>query len=193
MDPTSAISIVDWLRVLLIYCHVGICAFAITTVLKADFKILLSDFCREDIGTDAKRISYLLAGLWISGLAIIYLDTGFSTEIMMTKSKLLLKLLCVLMLTLNGLMLHQVSFPVLTRASEASDSEAVMLAVTGALSTSHWLLAAFIGMSAPLGQLPLHTLLQGYSLFLGSTILVSLTCVPLINRVKSRAGPETLA
>ena len=150
-------------------------------------KILLLNFCREEIGKDATRISYLLVGLWVSGLAIIYVDTGFSPEIMMSKGKLMLKLLCVLMLTLNGLVLHNASFPVLTKDAEVlTDSEAVLLAVTGALSTSHWMMAAFIGMSAPLGQIPFHTLFQAYCIFLVITLSMSLTFVPIINRAKSR-------
>ena len=181
----NEISIGDWLRIVLIFSHVVLCAFAITAVLRTDIKIMGGHFSRQGIEHEARQIAWLLAALWISGLAIIYLDTGFSPDILMAKSKLLLKLLCVLMLSLNGLVLHHVSFPVLTRDSETlTHTESVLLCVTGALSTSHWLLAAFIGISAPLDQLPFNTLLSTYVVFVGLILLLSITFVPMISRVK---------
>ena len=181
----NEISIGDWLRIVLIFSHVVVCAFAITAVLRTDIRIMGGNFCRQGIEQEARQIAWLLAALWITGLAIIYLDTGFSPDILMTKSKLLLKLLCVLMLSLNGWVLHYVSFPVLTRDSETlTRTESVLLCVTGALSTSHWLLAAFIGMSAPLGQLPFNTLLSTYGVFVCSILLLSITFVPVVRQIK---------
>lgn len=181
----NTISIGDWFRILLIYSHVVICAFAITAVLKTDFKIVLGKISREEIQQEAVQISALLLGLWGTGLTIIYLDTGFSPEILVTKGKLLLKLMCVVTLTINGLVLHHVSFPILMKQSEnISTKESVLLSVTGALSSSHWMLAAFVGMSKPLGLLPFSTLLQAYGVFVASVVLVSLFFVPMISRVK---------
>lgn len=187
MDLLTVVPGGDWARIIFVFCHVIFCAFAVTTVLKADYKILSSDLSPEDVAKDAKLISKLLAGLWVSGLAIIYVDTGFSPDIVMLKAKLVLKLACVFLLTANGVILHHVSLPVLTRLNQkVSHSELVLLSVTGALSTSHWLLAAFIGLFTPLGNLPVNTLLQAYGLLISGILFLSLTLVPVINHIKSK-------
>lgn len=180
----KVISISDWLRIILVYSHVVICAFAITAVLKTDFKIVFGNTTREQINGAATQISGLLFALWVTGLSIIYLDTGFSPEILMTKAKLLLKLACVATLTVNGVVLHHVSFPVLMRSpADIASRECALLVVTGALSTSHWMLAAFVGMSAPLGRLPISLLFSAYCCFVLSAVAMSLFFIPLISRV----------
>jgi hypothetical protein len=179
---TSVVSTSDWLRISLVYCHLLLCAFAITAVLKTDLKIVLGKFTRAEVSRAAAGISWLLAGLWASGLAIIYIDTGFSPEVLATKSKLLLKLLCVVTLTLNGMVLHKMSFPVLVRGADSITlKESVLLVVTGALSTSHWMLAAFVGLSQPLGKLPTETLLASYGVFVSAVIITSLFFIPLLS------------
>lgn len=181
---STFISTSDWLRISLIYCHLLACAFAITSVLKTDINIVLGKFSRDDIGRAASGISQLLVALWATGLAIIYIDTGFSPEILATKSKLLLKLLCVVTLSINGMVLHRLSFPILTRNSDTlTTMESVLLVTTGALSTSHWMLAAFVGLSQPLGRLPFQTLLAAYIVFVCAVLFVSLLFIPLLSRV----------
>ena len=180
---TAVVSISDWLRISLVYCHLLLCAFAITAVLKTDLKIILGKFTHAEISRAAAGISWLLIGLWASGLAIIYIDTGFNPEVLATKSKLLLKLICVATLTLNGMVLHKLSFPVLLRSADSIPLKAsVLLVVTGALSTSHWMLAAFVGLSQPLGKLPTETLLALYGLFVGTVVMTSLFFIPLLSR-----------
>lgn len=181
---STFISTSDWLRISLIFCHLIACAFAISAVLRTDIDIILGKLSRDDIGRAASGITNLLMVLWASGLAIIYIDTGFSPEILTAKSKLLLKLLCVATLTLNGMVLHHMSFPILTRAAgNITLKESVLLVVTGALSTSHWMLAAFVGLSKPLGRIPFHTLFEAYSVFVLAVVAVSLLFIPLLSRV----------
>ncbi|ASJ73714.1 hypothetical protein [Granulosicoccus antarcticus] len=62
--------------------------------------------------------------------------------------------------------------------------ESVLLVTTGALSTSHWMLAAFVGMSKPLGRLPFATLFGAYSLFVMAVLTTSLFFIPLLARIK---------
>ena len=181
---SSTISTSDVLRMTLIYGHLMFCAFALTSVLKADINIVLGRLSRDDIARAASGISWLLIGLWASGLAIIYIDTGFSPAILVTKSKLLLKLLCVVTLTLNGIVLHYFSFPYLMRdGNTLSTKESMLLVITGSLSTSHWMLAAFVGLSQPLGLFPFQTLLAAYVLFVVAVVSVSLFFIPLLSRV----------
>ncbi|MFK8076794.1 MAG: hypothetical protein AB8B84_09435 [Granulosicoccus sp.] len=117
--------------------------------------------------------------------SIIYLDNGFQFKFLATKSKLLFKLICVGVLTVNGLVLHHVSFPLLVREGVALNPlNTVLLVVSGGLSTSHWLLAAFVGLAKPLGRLPLDVLLSLYSLFLGAVLISSVLSLPLVNRMQ---------
>lgn len=186
---STIISTSDWLRISLIYCHLLVCMFAITAVLKTDINIVLGKFSRDDIERAAKGISHLLIALWATGLAIIYIDTGFDPAVLATKSKLLLKLLCVVTLTINGMVLHHLSFPLLMRDSDSiTAGESVLLVTTGALSTSHWMLGAFVGLSQPLGRLPIHTLVAAYGVFVGSVLVVSLFFIPLLSRVTVMKG-----
>lgn len=183
---STFISTSDWLRISLIYCHLLVCAFAITSVLKTDINIVLGKVSRDDIGRAASEISHLLIALWATGLAIVYIDTGFSPEILATKSKLLLKLLCVVTLSINGMVLHHLSFPILTKDANAiTATQSILLVTTGALSTSHWMLAAFVGLSQPLGRLPFQTLAAAYIVFICAVLFVSLFFIPLLSRVST--------
>ena len=130
----------------------------------------------------AHQISVVLTLLWVTGLAIIYLDTGFDPAILAEKPKLLLKLMCVVVLTANGMVLHHISFPVLIKAGPLSTWESIFLACTGALSTSHWLMAAFIGIARPLGRIPIESLATFYGAICLATLLVSLMCSATIRR-----------
>ena len=51
-----------------------------------------------------------LVVLWITGLAVIGMDTGFDTGLLATKPKLLAKLTVVAVLTVNSLGLHLLAF-----------------------------------------------------------------------------------
>lgn len=84
--------------------------------------------------------------------------------------------------TVNGVTLHTISFPLFARTGHFTWSESVVLAITGALSTSHWVLAAFVGVARPLGQWPLKTLLLGYMFYVIAALFVALLCVPMVRR-----------
>lgn len=179
------IATTDWLRICLIYSHFVVCALAISAVIKTDIAIVTGQFTRKELEFTAHMISKLLIALWVRGLAIIYIDTGFSPETLQAKPKLLIKLMCVSILTLNGRLLHHISFPILTKDTSAlKTSELVLLVTTGALSTSHWMLAAFVGMTKPLDRLPFENLFVAYGVYVLSVITISLLFIPFISNVK---------
>lgn len=187
----NVIAIKEWVRLALLYSHLILCAFAIAAVLKTDVALLFSRINQAQLEKTAHRISLLLVALWASGLAIIYLDTGFNPDILATKSKLMFKLACVCVLTVNGIVLHHVSFPVLvSNKSTLSSLDTLLLVVTGGLSTSHWLLAAFVGLAKPLGRLPLEVLLTAYCLFLVSVVLASIMTLPLLSKMQVMNVPQ---
>ena len=86
----------DWLRMALLYSHLILCALAISAVLKADISIMAGRYSATALRSTANTISLLLMALWATGLGVIYLDTGFAPAILLTKSKLLLKLMVLL-------------------------------------------------------------------------------------------------
>ncbi len=184
-ELVNTISAPEWLRIFVVYSHIIVAAFALTAVLRADIKMVISRISSREIEKDSKRIFLLLVALWVTGLTVVYFDTGFNPDVLMDKSKLLLKLICVLVLTANGLILHYISFPILERDTvTVSYAEAALLSVTGALSTSHWLLAAFVGKTASLSQVSFQALLETYAIFLCVTLVVSLCFILGIHRIK---------
>lgn len=182
MTITMPISSTEWLRLSLLYAHLLLSMLALARVLAADLGLVTGKLSREALHSTVHSIVWLLLGLWISGLAIIWLDTGFAPALLAERSKLVLKLLSVTVLTLNGALLHNLAFPILMSNEPLNLRASMLLAVTGSLSTLHWLLAAFIGVSKPLGKLPLDLLLVSYAMLCVMTILGSLVCVGLVRR-----------
>ena len=168
------------LRLALLFAHLICCAFAISYVLRADMAIARASFTRGWLSRMATTISRLLIALWLTGLAIIWIDTGFEWAALTDKPKLVLKLLCVCVLTVNGLFLHYLSFPVLTQNGPLSVANSMLLSVTGALSTCHWMAAAFVGIAKPLGQVPLEVLAKAYAVCFGVMVFSALLLTPVI-------------
>ena len=178
----ALVSLKEWGRVLSLYAHLVIAALTLSTVLLADLSIAAGRYTRAGIHKTARITSALLVALWFSGLLIIYLDTGFDAERLASSSKLLFKLTCVSVLTVNGYVLHRISLPVLTDHGRVRHSHALLLGVTGSISTSHWLMATFIGASTPLARLPLQALLSGYAVAFGLTLLIGIAFTPVIRK-----------
>lgn len=181
-DPSYAVPHIDWVRLTLVYMHLLASAFAIVLVLSADWGILKGTYTLEALQRTANRTSVVLAVLWVTGLALVYCDTGLNFAEMTARPKLLLKLAIVGALTINGVVLHMVSFPLFARTGLLKWSESVVLAISGALSTSHWVLAAFVGVARPLGQWPIRMLLLGYLLYVVATLFMAVISVPLVRR-----------
>lgn len=96
-------------------------------------------------------VAGMLGLLWISGLLIIWVDTGFDLAVIVSRPKLVAKVAVALLLTLNGHLLHRfffqsVSRPPSVNARRAADRAAAMAAVSGA----SWLYAGFLGLAKPL-------------------------------------------
>lgn len=170
----------DWFRTGLVYLHLLSCAFALALVLSADWRIIKGDFTLDGLRRTAQGTSVVLVFLWVTGGLLVHHDTGLDLAVIARLSKLQLKLLVVAALTINGVLLHFVSFPLITANRKLTLLESVVLAVTGTISTSHWLLAAFIGIARPLGQWPLETLLAAYVTGLCAMIVLGTFCAPFL-------------
>lgn len=95
-------------------------------------------------------IWYSLIAMWITGLVMIYIRTGF--ELANFTPKLFAKLTVVSILTLNAKIIHKVVMPLIAENIGKNlmwmplDIK-IWLAVIGAVSTSSWMLALAMGSS----------------------------------------------
>lgn len=200
-------------RQLLLFLHLLMFAVALSTVIQADLAILRGRLAEAGLAAaspgnvGAPQVAsipagdglgaalpwghsrYLIAwllGLWLTGLALIGLDTGFDPSVLAGKPKLLAKLSVVGLLSLNGLALHRLAFPVLQAGGAGVSAKGLRTcALLGAVSTVSWLFASFVGSArliAPWMNYPAFMLL--YALALGLGLAVSAAWVlPRLRRV----------
>lgn len=162
------------LRLVLVYLHLLFCVFALREVLVADWQLLRHGLRAVQMHWLHRRILLLLLGLWLSGLAIVALDTGFDPGRLVQQPKALAKLATATLLTLNGALLRHWCFPRVERLPRLPLAERIGVLLAGATSTASWLVAAFFGIARPLREAPLATLLQAYGVVLLAAALVAL-------------------
>ena len=134
-------------RMVCIYAHVLAFAAAFVSVALGDFAI----FARQRVdlallARSARNVTLTLAALWITGLAVVWLDTRFDPAAVFRAPKLLAKLSVVLLLTANGVALHRLAFPRFAQVHTDPHRAALLPTVLGAISITTWLYAAFIGI-----------------------------------------------
>lgn len=180
------------LKTLLVYAHLLASCLALGRVLVADHKLWLwrarqLDAVQLDYLAETQRVVTLaLLALWISGLLLVlqgYLDEGRGY---LLNQKLWAKVVIVVLLSLNGLLLHRVGFPPLQRAAFCALPLPLRsrLALLGALSTTGWLFAAFLGVA----RLWNHVLSCQHVLAVFSALLVVACSAALVLAYASRVG-----
>jgi hypothetical protein len=127
-----------------------------------------------------RRIALVLAGLWLSGLAIVAIDLGGDWAQIAERPKLLAKLLCVLALTANAFVLRFYALPRIAALQPMPPAELRLLAVSGAISTTGWLLAAFIGLARPMAEWSAAHTLGLVAASLGTAALMAIRIGPLL-------------
>ncbi|MEO4048781.1 hypothetical protein AAFN46_17015 [Pseudomonas sp. CAU 1711] len=144
-------------KTLLVYGHLLSTCIALGHVLLADHKLWrwrhapLGSTQLAYLAETQKIVTLALLALWASGLLLVlqgYHDEGMRY---LLNQKLWAKVGIVALLSINGLLLHKVGFPQLQRAAYAALPFAARsrLALLGALSSSGWLFAAFLGVARP--------------------------------------------
>lgn len=152
----------DTLRVLLVLTHLVAVAVAVGLVFWQDIALLRSRHIDPaQFRLTSVRVTQALIVLWITGLVIIDLDTGFDLAVLSEKPKILAKLTVVVLLSLNGWVLHRIAFPALAGTRKNSTRTATLVAVIGAISAVSWLYAIFLGVARPLAGV------LGYAGFMG--------------------------
>ena len=155
------------LRLALLYAHLLACVLALHTVLRTDWRLLNSRINARQLMHAHRRVVWVLGALWLSGGAIVALD-GLAQ--LQTNPKLIAKIVCVSLLTLNGVVLRVWCLPRLVSDGPLSRAEACVLMACGAMSTTCWLMAGFYGIARPL----MNWTVQENLLLLGAALAVAL-------------------
>lgn len=132
----------------LVFCHTLAFAFAIVTVAREDLALLRAEYVdAARIKSTGRALVMLLGALWFTGGALILLDVGSNLAVLAGRPKLLAKLSVVSLLTVNGLLLHHLAFPMLTRPVRDFRRAALGCVTLGSVSTVTWVYAAFMGVA----------------------------------------------
>jgi hypothetical protein len=133
-------------RQALLYGHIIAFALALATTLKEDVRLLRAKrIDSASLLASAKLVKWLLLALWVTGIPMVIVDVGTDVSLFLGKPKLVAKLIVVGALTLNGILLHLVAFPMLTGKPQNPAKAATTAATLGAVSTTSWLYASFVG------------------------------------------------
>lgn len=145
------------LKTFLVYGHLLATCIALGTLLQADHRLWrwrkesLNETMRAQLAEVQQLVSLALLALWGTGLALVaqgYLAEGVEY---LLNQKLWAKGSVVVLLSLNGVLLHRLGFPLLHQAPFVAlpGSVRIRLGLMGALSMSAWLFAAFLGVARP--------------------------------------------
>ena len=174
------------LRTLCVLLHVLALAIGLGIVLREDWRLLNSrTFNIEGLSDSARLVGGALAVLWVTGLALIAIDTSFEFSQLMANPKLVAKITVVVLLTVNGVLLHRWALPILNGQRAARAEDVTPLALVGALSGSSWLYAAFLGVARPFAEVWHYADFMAYFglMLVGSTLFALYYVRPRMSRL----------
>ncbi len=139
--------------------------------------MVLGNIDKTALKSVTRCIVVMFSLLWITGLLLLLIDTRFDFDAIMSNSKLVLKLVCVVVLTLNSLLVHFLVLKIINRNDIVTRLQSIFVGVVSAISTSNWLLAGFVGSSNELANYPIQFLLISYS----SIVLIACFCALMMS------------
>ncbi len=178
------------------YAHILSVAVGLGTSFMADLHVLtrlhgrVTEGLIRTLETYHKIVWVALFGMWMTGLALVYIRTGF--ELANFTPKLFSKLFIVSTLTLNAMVIGNLAMPALKAALGRSILQlpfatTVAVAAVSGVSTASWLLALALGVSKILAKSSWAIFLEGvpaaYLLALGLA-----TGAMLLLQTGARAG-----
>ena len=168
----------------LLYGHIIAFALALAAVIKEDVHLLRAKrIDSASLHATAKLVKWLLLALWVTGVPMVMMDIGTDVSLLLDKPKLLAKLVVVGTVTLNGILLHLVAFPMITGKPQNPNKAATIAATLGAVSTTSWLYASFVAVSRIVAPyFSLHEFVMLYLLALA--IAVSFAILVVRNRLE---------
>src|SRR5450432_2643873 len=135
-------------RQALLYGHIIAFALALAAVIKEDVHLLRAKrIDSASLLSTSKSVKWLLLALWVTGVPMVMTDIGTDVSLLLDKPKLLAKVIVVGALTLNGILLHLVVFPMVTAKPKKPNNVATIAAMLGAVSTTSWFYASFVAVS----------------------------------------------
>lgn len=146
------------MKTLLVYAHLLAACVSVGILLLQDLALAktrgnpLPEKMVHDLRTAADIMFAALVVLWVTGLALVIVGYLDNPQQYLMNPKLWAKFTVVSILTLNGLLLHYFSFPrVVSHAGLLGRSplEQSLIAATGAISSTSWLFACFLGIARP--------------------------------------------
>ena len=163
----------------LLYGHIIAFALALAAVIKEDVHLLRANHVdATSLLATANLVKWLLLALWVTGVPMVLMDIGTDVSLLLGKPKLLAKLIVVGALTLNGILLHFVAFPMVTGKPQNPNKAATIAATLGAVSTTSWLYASFVGVARIVAPyLSLHDFIFLYLLALAIAVLFAILVV----------------
>jgi len=143
------------LKNLLVFIHLIAMAVAVGRMLEFDLRFLrsahqpLNSAMRHALQHTRRTMTLTLTLLWLSGIALVAVAVDANPQALQNE-KLWVKVLTVVCLTLNGLVLHRVAFPLLTGEQAFLDLPArqrLGLTLCAVMSSVSWLYASFLGIA----------------------------------------------
>ncbi|WP_439860980.1 hypothetical protein [Pseudomonas sp. MBLB4136] len=197
----------EFMRLGIVYAHLIACCVAIGMVLTSDFAMIKELFKggnshlqdSQHMESLQKSVSAALAVLWLSGVAIIWLDISASGLSYLLNPKLQAKITIVMLLTFNGMLLHGVVLPALQKAGsllKLNFSMRMFALFAGALSGVSWFYAAMLGIGRPLSwKYSLTEILAAYPVMIvgGFAAMVLLTQWAMKREAREEQGDLALA
>jgi hypothetical protein len=171
---------IEFARMGIVYAHLIACCVAIGLVLTSDLAMLKELFNGDPTKrVDSKHLHDLqstvtiaLLALWITGAALVSLDASIKGWQYFENPKLQAKILIVVLLTLNGVLLHRRVLPSMVRAGsllKLSYGQTLLALGAGAASGVSWFYAAMLGIGRPLSwKYSLGQLMVAYPLLIGA-------------------------
>ncbi|MBT8768279.1 hypothetical protein [Pseudomonas boanensis] len=196
----------ELMRMGIVYAHLIACCVAIGLVLTSDVAMIKqlvqgNDAAHSDkthLDTLKKTVLFALAALWVTGIGIVLLDYSVKGAVYFLNPKLQAKILIVMLLTINGFLLHSVVMPALVKAGTLLKLEAnarTLAVFSGVVSGVSWFYAAMLGIARPLSwKYSLGEIMFAYPLFICAgfimmTLLVSWASKRAERVTRARVAP----
>ena len=171
------------IKVLFVYAHLIAACVAISVLFIQDLALAswrgraMDAKAITNLQNSAGIVTYSLVALWITGLVIVaigYLDN----PAYIMNQKLWGKFSVVIILTLNGLILHRYSFPKLVSPQGylgARSGEQLLVLMTAVISIISWLYSCYLGIARHWNNVaPYGYVMMIYVAVLAITLLVAL-------------------
>jgi hypothetical protein len=174
-------------RLVIVYFHLIACCVAIGLVLTSDVAMVKQLLQRsvpavadnEHLETLQRTVSRALAVLWATGVGIVALDASTKGWGYFENPKLQAKIGLVVLLTLNGVVLHRTVLPLMKEVGSLLNLEfnhLVLALFAGSVSAVTWFYAALMGVGRSLSwKYSLVELLAAYPVLIGGGFCMMLS------------------